>query len=213
MLAPFDMNDYRHGEYNPDATWDRWELRAAGALPLKDGYATDPRVVWLEQRHSDAVAVIAPKESVDVDAIRGAARDHSAGAWDAWTEISRAHPGALPRPHFDALYGDRGEAETAYLLQPAVQAVAQAAATQQHPYFSFNLLLSDPVAQFSGDRETYLTEAAAEALATHAYVTLDGQWLTEYTGDRGWDAHVLALAEYLDTLPDDVMIARVHCHY
>jgi hypothetical protein len=73
-------------------------------------------------------------------------------------------------------------------------------------------MLADPVALFSGARETYLAQAVAESVATHAYVTLDGQWLSAYTGDRGWDAHVQEMAAYLDSLPLNIMIARTYCH-
>jgi len=110
------------------------------------------------------------------------------------------------------LYADRGEAQAAYLLQPAVQEVAQAATTQQHPHFTFSLLLADPVATLTGDRDVYLARAMAGCLTTHAYVTLDGQWLCEYTDGRGSEAHMIAFSHYLNSLPDDTLIAHVQCH-
>ena len=60
--------------------------------------------------------------------------------------------------------------------------------------------------------EAFIARGAAESVATHAYVTLDGQWLSEYTGDRGWEVHVLAMTEYLDSVPDSTLVARVWCH-
>jgi hypothetical protein len=172
----------------------------------------DPRLVRVAHSRKNTVVVAAPKEAVDFDAIRRAAREHAANTWDAWAEVSAAHPGALPRSHFDAIFDDESDAQRAYLVQPAVQVVAQAAATQQHPYFTFSVLLADPVVQLGGDRADFIARAVASSTTTHAYVTLDGQWLTEYTNDRGSEAHAAAMTEYLDSLPDDVVIARVRCH-
>jgi hypothetical protein len=211
-LAPFDMNDYHREPFDPNAAWDWWRLPAHTVLPLKPDYIDDSRVVHAVHPGEDAVVVAAPKGMVDFDAIRLAAREHAAGAWDAWAKVARAHPGAQPRTHFDAIYDEPGVAQQAYLLQPAVQEVAQAAATQRHPYFTFSLLLADPVAQFSGERDVFLARNAAESVATHAYVTLDGQWLSQYTSDRGWENHVLDMTDYLDSLPDNIVIARAWCH-
>ncbi|WP_027343067.1 hypothetical protein [Hamadaea tsunoensis] len=211
-LAPFDANDYQREPYDPRATWDRWNLVPAGALPLRPAHAEGAGAVFLQPEDGDPVPVIAPLAAVDFDAMRAEARQYAAGTWDAWAEVSRAHPGALPRAHFDRLHADSGAAQGAYLLQPAVQTVAQAAATQRHPYFSFNLLLADPVTLLGGDREAYVDQAGDQALATYAYVTLEGDWCTEYTAERGWAAHARALAAYLDAAPPDALIARVRCH-
>jgi hypothetical protein len=210
-LAPFDMNDYRREPYDPNATWDSWRLPEQSFLQLKPDHR-DPRVTRIASSQGDPILVAAPKGTIDLEAIRGAARERALGAWNAWAEVARRHPEALPRGHFDAIHADRADAQQAYLLQPAVQEVAQAATTQQHPYFTFSLLLADPVATFSGAREVYLARAMAECLTTHAYVTLDGQWLCEYTDDRGSDAHMVAFTDYLDSLPDDTLIAHVVCH-
>lgn len=183
-LAPFDYNDYAREPFDVDAAWDWWQL-------------PEPAV---------------PKRLVDFDAIRRAARDHAAGTWDAWADVARAHPGALPRAHFEETYDEPAGAQRAWLLQPAIQDLAQAAATQEHPYFTFSLLNADPVVHLAGDRGRFLDRAAAEAIATHAYLTLDGQWFSEYTDDRGWDAHVLAMDAYLDAVPEDALIAQVRCH-
>jgi hypothetical protein len=208
-LAPFDMNDYRRDPYDPNATWDSWRLPERGVLRLKPEHRDDPRVVY---SGDGTVVAVAPKGAIDFDAIRRATREYANGTWNAWAEVASRHPEALPRAHFDAIHADRADAEQAYLLQPAIQEVAHAAVTQEHPYFTFSLLLADPVATFSGDRDGYLARAMAECLATHAYVTLDGQWLCEYTDDRGSEAHAFAFAHYLDSLPDDVLIAHVYCH-
>jgi hypothetical protein len=170
-LAPFDMNDYRHEPFDPRATWDSWRLPERDVLPVQPEHVADSRALRVARPGERPVVVAAPKAIVDFSAIRRVAREHAAGAWDAWAEVARAHPGALPRAHFDAVYDDPGEAQQAYLLQPAVQEVAQAAATQQHPYFDFSVLLADPVVQFGGDREVFIARAAAESVATHAYVT------------------------------------------
>jgi hypothetical protein len=208
-LAPFDYNgDYRGEEVDVWAAWDRWWTPGGEGLPLKTDSLHDPRV-W---RDEDTV-VAAPKGTIDFGASRQAAHEYAAGAWNAWAEIAAAHPGALPLAHFEAQGLDRAEAKGEWLSQPAVQAVAQAAATQEHPYFDFSLLLSDPVAVFSGEREDLLYRAAAESFATHAYITLDGQWLTEETGDRGWTAHAIAMAQYLDSLPDETVVVQIMCHF
>jgi hypothetical protein len=211
-LAPFDMNDYRHEPFDPRATWDSWRLPERDVLPVQPEHVADSRALRVARPGERPVVVAAPKAIVDFSAIRRVAREHAAGAWDAWAEVAGAYPGALPRAHFDALHDDPGEAQQAYLLQPAAREVAQAAATQQHPYFDFSVLLADPVVQFGGDREVFIARGAAESVATHAYVTLDGQWLSEYTGDRGWEVHVLAMTEYLDSVPDSTLVAGVWCH-
>jgi hypothetical protein len=210
-LAPFDMNDYRREPFDPDACWDWWQLPEHSGWPLKAEHMNDSRALRVALPGEDPVVAVAPKEIVDFDAIRRAAREHAAGTWDAWAEVIAANPGALPRTHFAELYDDPGEAQQAYLLQPAVQVVAQAAAAQQHRYFTFTLLLADPVALFGGERDSYLAQAVGESVATHAYITLDGQWLSPYTGDRGWEAHVQAMAKYLDSLPPNIMITRIYC--
>ncbi|GAA2350331.1 hypothetical protein [Dactylosporangium salmoneum] len=204
-LAPFDMNDYR-GEFDPTATWDRWRLPSHEVLPVRRRWR-GPRAA-----RDGGVVFAAPKVIVDFDAMRRGARRHAAGAWDAWAAVVRAHPGALPRAHFEELHADRSAAQQAFMLQPAVQEVAQAAVTQRHPYFDFTVLLADPVAYFGVDRDAFIARAEATSVTTHAYVTLDGQWLSELTDDRGPEAHALAMTEYIGSVPDDTVIARVYCH-
>ncbi|BEL06416.1 hypothetical protein Q0Z83_046070 [Actinoplanes sichuanensis] len=207
-LAPFDYNDYAHEPFDVDAAWDWWQLPQQSLLPLRPEYADDPSAL----RVGDGVVVAAPKRIIDFAAMRRSARDHAAGTWDAWADVVRAHPGALPRARFDEIHDDPESAQRAWLQQPAVQEFAQAAASQDHPYFTFSLLTADPVVVFAGDRGHFLARAAAQAIATHAYLTSDGRWFTEYTDDRGWDTHILEMDGHLDSVPDDAVIARVRCH-
>ncbi|MDI6098693.1 hypothetical protein QLQ12_08770 [Actinoplanes sp. NEAU-A12] len=211
-LAPFDYNDYLREPFDPDEAWDRWQLPQRNTLPLRPEHIDDARALRVGDGVQDEVVVAAPKGIVDFDALRQSSRGHAAGAWDAWAKVVSAYPGTLPRGHFEELHDDPGKAQRDWILQPAVQEVAQAAATQEHPYFNFSLLNADPVAVFAGGRDRFLARAAAEAIATHAYLTLDGRWLTQYTDDRGWDTHILEMADYLDSLPDEGVIARVWCH-
>jgi hypothetical protein len=211
-LAPFDLRGDASELFDRGVGLDWWRLPQHDMLRLKEGKQGDPRIIRVAYPEEVSVVAAAPKELVDFDALRHETFEHAAGTWDAWAELARTHPGALPRKHFDAIHDTRDEAQQAYLLQPAVQAFAQAAATQQHPYFTFNLLLADPVAQFSGERHAYLARATAESLATYAYLTLDGQWLTQFTDGRGWDAHVLAQSDYLDSVPDETVMTHVYCH-
>lgn len=206
-LAPFDYNDYLREPFDDNAAWDRWQPPGRDWLPLLPAHAGDPHAVRV-----DGVVVAAPKAMVDFVAVHREAREEAAGLWDAWADLVRRHPGTLPRAHFARLHGDPGRGEAEWLLQPAVQEVAQAAATQEHPHFSFAVLTADPAEFLAGDRDAYLALASAEAFATYAYVTLGGDWLTEYTGDRGWATHVLEMSAYVDALPDDAMIARAWCH-
>lgn len=197
-LAPFDANDYRDEPFDPDAAWDWWQLPRRNLFPLLPDGSTS--------------AFAAAKNAIDFTAIQRETREHAAGTWDAWAALLREHPTPRPRSHFRPLHADPADAEAAWLAQPAVQAVGAAAATEQHPYFTLSFLLADPVEEMTGDRGTYLELAAAEAFATHAYVTLDGRWLSEYTDDRGWTAHIRDMTAYLDAVPADTVIARAWCH-
>ncbi|MET7396840.1 hypothetical protein ABZS66_25490 [Dactylosporangium sp. NPDC005572] len=197
-LAPYDRDDYTHGPFDPSATWDRWEpARAAAAFPLL------PRGLDRLRLGRRRVAFAVPKAAIDFAAVRDRAVRHAAGEFDAWAKLTAAHPGTRPLSDFDG-QGD-------WLAQPAVQAVAIAAATQRHPYFTFSFLLADPVAALAEGRDAYLARAAAQALSTYVYITLTGDWLSEETGNRGADEHALALSSYLESVPPDTILARVRC--
>jgi hypothetical protein len=212
-LAPFDLNNYQREPFDPSAAWDWWSLDAGGLLTLRTEYADDPRQLRAASPPEGTGAVVAaPKFMIDFDAIRGSARRHAADAWDAWAALNHAHPGALPRSHFVAQGMPREESDREHLLQPAIQAVAQAAASQAHPYFTFQVLLADPVTYFGGDRERFAQASEDQAFATHAYLTLDGEWLSPSTVDYSWAEHARAMAAYLDSLPDDTVVAIVRCH-
>lgn len=241
-LAPYNLNDYAFEPFDPSTGWDRWRLPERDVFPLRRWHRRDPSIIRVspagpqppDASESSASAsgsasasasalgarvlgrrgsvVAAPKRVVDFAAMRSASRRHAEGAWAAWAMVLRFSPGAQPRSHFDDLHEDPAEAQSAFLRQPAIQEVALAATTQRHPYFSFSVLLADPVVHFGTDRAAFVARAEAQALATHAYLTLDGQWLSQDTADRGWDTHVAAMTQYLDALPDDVVIARVACH-
>jgi hypothetical protein len=199
-LAPYDQNDYTRGPYDPAASWDRWEPAAGGAaLPVRP---RGLRRLWSGGRRVGAFAV--PKRWVDFAALQKRALRIAAGEFDAWAAVRAAHPGARPLTAFD------GQEE--WLAQPAVQQVALAAATRQHPYFTFQFLLADPVATLADGRDAHLARAAARALSTYVYVTLDGDWLSEETGDRGADVHAAALLDYIDSVAPATILARVRCH-
>ncbi|GIF22706.1 hypothetical protein BJ973_003028 [Actinoplanes tereljensis] len=198
-LAPYDRDNYTRGLYDPSATWDRWEpARDAAAFPLLQ------RGLDRLRPGRRRVAFAAPKAAIDFAAERDRAVQHAAGEFDAWAKLTAAHPGTRPMPDFDS----QGE----WLAQPAVQAVATAAATQRHPYFTFSFLLADPVATLADGRHAHVARAAAQALSTYVYITLTGDWLSEETGNRGADQHALALSSYLASVAPDTILARVRCH-
>ncbi|WP_426508687.1 hypothetical protein ACPPVO_59190 [Dactylosporangium sp. McL0621] len=198
-LAPYDRDDYTHGPYDPSATWDRWEpARDSVAFPLL------PRGLDRLRPGRRRVAFAAPKAAIDFAAVRDSSVRRAAGEFDAWAELTAAHPGTRPLSDFD----DQGP----WLAQPAIQAVAIAAATQRHRYFTFQFLLADPVATLAGSRDAYLARAAAQAMSTYVYITLTGDWLSEETGDRGADEHALALSSYVDSVAPETILARVRCH-
>ncbi|MFB9446808.1 hypothetical protein Dvina_24075 [Dactylosporangium vinaceum] len=198
-LAPYDMNDYTRGPYDPSATWDRW-------APAGDGTAFRLRRRALDRLLPGRrrVAYAAAKAAIDFDAERDRAVRRAAGEFDAWAELAAAHPGTRPLSDFDG--------QSDWLAQPAIQAVATAAAARSHPYFTFQFLLADPVATFARSRDEHLALAAAHALSTYVYVTLAGDWCSETTDDRGADEHALALNVYLDSVSPDTVLARVRCH-
>jgi hypothetical protein len=111
---------------------------------------------------------------------------------------------------FDAIGGEARRYATG--AWDALAAVARAAASQAHPYFTFQVLLADPVTYFAGDREAFARAAEDQAFATHAYLTLDGEWLSPSTRDCSWAEHAHAMAAYVDSLPDDTVLAIVKCH-
>lgn len=198
-LAPYDRDAYTHGPFDPSATWDHWEpARTAAAFPLL------PRGLDRLRPGRRRVAFAAPKAAIDFAAIRDHAVRHAAGEFDAWAELTAAHPGTRPLSDFGG--------QSDWLAQPAVQAAATAAATQRHQYFTFQFLLADPVATLVSGRDAYLARAAAHALATYVYITLTGNWLSEETGNRGADEHALALSSYLESVAPDTLLARVRCH-
>jgi hypothetical protein len=198
-LAPYDRDDYTRGPFDPSATWDRWEPAGdTAAFPLL------PRGLDRLRPGRRRVAFAVPKAAIDFVAMRDRAVQHAAGEFDAWAELAAAHPGTRPLSDFDS-QGD-------WLAQPAVQAVATAAATQRHPYFTFTFLLADPVATLADGRDAYLTRAAALALSTYVYITLTGDWLSEETSDRGAGEHAQALSSYLDSVAPATILARVRCH-
>jgi hypothetical protein len=198
-LAPYDRNDYTRGPYDPSATWDRWQpARGAAAFPLRH------RGLDRLRPGRRRAAFAAPKAAIDFTAVRDGAVRHAAGEFDAWAELVAAHLGTRPLSDFDG-QGD-------WLAQPAVQAVAVAAATQRHPYFTFAFLLADPVATLADGRDAYLARTAAQALSTYVYITLTGDWFSEETDNRGADEHALALNSYLESVAPDTILARVRCH-
>jgi len=198
-LAPYHRDDYTHGAFDPSATWDQWAPASdAAAFPLL------PRGLDRLRPGRRRVAFAAAKAAIDFPAIQDRAVRHAAGEFDAWAELTAAHPGTRPLTDFDG-QGD-------WLTQPAVQAVATAAATQRHPYFTFQFLLADPVASLADGRDAYLARAAAQALSTYVYITLTGDWLSEDTGNRGADEHASALSSYLESVAPNTILARVRCH-
>jgi hypothetical protein len=198
-LAPYDRNNYTRGPYDPSATWDSWEpaLDAAAFRLL-------PRGLEHLRPGRRRAAFAAAKATIDFAAERDRVVRHAAGEFDAWAKLTAAHPGTRPLSDFD---GQRD-----WLAQPAVQAVATAAATQRHPYFTFSFLLADPVVALAGGRDAHLARAAAQALSTYVYLTLAGDWLSEDTDNRGADTHALALSSYLKSVTPDTILARVRCH-
>jgi hypothetical protein len=212
-VAPFDMNDYQHDPYDPNATWDWWTLNMRDALILRPEYVDDPRQLRAPAPPEGSGAVVAaPKFMVDFDSIRGAARQHAAEAWDAWAELANAYPGTLPRSHFRTRLPSREEADREHLSQPAVQAVAKAAVSQTHPYFTFAVLLADPVTHFAQTCDIHVRRAAEQAFVTHAYLTVDGHWCSELTKSCMWEEHAQAMTEYLESLPEDSVLAVIACH-
>src|SRR4051794_33296835 len=90
-LAPYDCDDYTHGTFDPWATWDSWEpARAATAFPLR------PRGLDRIRPGRRRVAFAAPKSAIDFAAMRDRAVRHAAGEFDAWAELSAAHPRTRP---------------------------------------------------------------------------------------------------------------------
>ncbi|MEV4133056.1 hypothetical protein AB0J72_12920 [Dactylosporangium sp. NPDC049742] len=151
-LAPYDLNNYAHEPFDPAAGWDSWTLPSSDALPLRRWRRRDPAVVRLAPV---GVVAAAPKRLVDFDELRAAAGREAFGAWDAWAKVVRIHPTALPRTHFTE--------QSEFLLQPAIQEVAQAAVTQRHRHFTFSVLLADPVTHFGEARAAFIARVSCHA--------------------------------------------------
>jgi hypothetical protein len=209
-MAPYyiDTPDGKHSEIGQ---WDWFRLRAPDSgLLVRAGYERDVQVLRSLDDPQEAVA--APKFMIDFDAVVAEERDRAAGSWDAWSAVTARHPQALPLTHFLASTDIEADAKRLHLSQPAVQELTKAAASQEHPYFNFSILLADPVVYYGADRDAFVAQAEAHAVATYAYISLDGRWHDQYTDNLSSDAHAAAMRRYLADLPDDAIIAIVRCH-
>ncbi len=201
-MAPYDLN---REIYSDDWEWDSWRLIAPdGHFQLKPQYAPDN----LPTDHNSLVAV--PRFMIDFAAMRDRPAAHAAAQWDAWHALAAAHPPAQPLTAFAGL--EPADAQTTHLAQPLVQAFAQLAVTQTHPYFTLSILIADPIAHFGNDRNEFIQRARDHAFATAAYVTLDGAWCGSTAMGFPTDAYVREMNAYLDGVPDDTMLAIVRCH-
>ncbi|MEU7872593.1 hypothetical protein [Dactylosporangium sp. NPDC049140] len=77
---------------------------------------------------------------------------------------------------------------------------------------------NDPVGRFGYDADAYLRRQEARAIPPDELLRLDGVWVdyANFGGDvfseDRWDLYYVAADAYLDALPAEAYIVRVHFH-
>ncbi|MFJ8980351.1 hypothetical protein [Streptomyces sp. NPDC102282] len=179
-----------------------------------------------------------PRGLLDFSQPRRASERAVAASWDLWQSLSAVHPPAVPLAVFvdrwrndpGAFPGDRrgDEMISAYRAQPLIEAYLD------HP-FSLGLGYlgfigphepdEHPVISYDGSRAAYIQEFTSSTRPDTDVLTLDGWWL------EGGSHAVHASCEpalcphdppkpavwpgseaYLEALPADTILVRLHCH-
>ena len=130
------------------------------------------------------------------------------GEWDRWA-LPDWHGFTLRTGHERsprALHGADPEGDPLVLAAPLelLDLTAMTGDTRAHAEGAWDA--------WAEERETFAARAAAQSMATRAYVTRDGKWWSEDDDGRGWEAHAAAMAHLLVTEPPDTMVARLYCH-
>jgi hypothetical protein len=209
-LAPFDMAE------DADGRWDSWRIGVEnryGPLPVRTGSEGDPRILrvseppeWWSSGRCDG----APRGLLDFTRDRAAARYWAEAEWDEWYEIARHHPVGRPVSEFE--FQDRA----VFADQPVMRAYIERYGLD--PQRMVWQQLSDPLTVYGYDREDYVRRQVARTAPVDELLRLDGVWLdygdfsTGMFDVRAHDRYYLAADAYLNELPDDVYIVRVHIH-
>ncbi|WP_327010603.1 hypothetical protein OHA72_27040 [Dactylosporangium sp. NBC_01737] len=209
-LAPFTMAE------DADGRWVSWRVGVTGRfgpLPVRTGSEGDPRILrvseppwWWSSGRCDA----APRGLIDFTRDRAAARYWAGAEWDDWYEVARRHP--VGRPVSEFAFQNRA----VFAGQPVMRAYMQRYGLdpQRMVWDRFN----DPMTRFGYDRDDYLAREVARAAPVAELLRLDGVWLdygdfsTGMFDERAHDRYHLAADAYLEALPEDVYIVRIHIH-
>jgi hypothetical protein len=218
-LAPYNMatGDPTKGK------WDWWCLYspAGSEFVVRPEHDGDPRLVHNEvypdgnpRARTSLRCDGGPKALLDLAANRAAAATAAQTRWDAFSALIAAHPPAESLSQLVARYRDDPDpvaaAKADHIAQPLVQEIVQRAVSQTDPQFGWFFLTNDPIEHFGAERDAYVHRQSAQALATHAVITIDGTWLDEYD-ETPWPL-ALVIDNQITALDDDAYILRVHCH-
>jgi hypothetical protein len=225
-LAPFDMTDDSTGLQN--GRWDEWRINGVAAtpgLPVRAGWERDPRIVLASEPPQDwgpGRCDGAPRGLLDFEADRTVVRREAETEWAQWQAIASRYPQARPVSEFLSRHRADPEgypleaARRDHRRQPVIQAYT--AARGHDPEKVIWNESNDPVYRLGYDREDFLRRRVARVIPTAELLRLDGTWidygdfLTAAVDETAHDRYYIEADTYLETLPPDVYVVRVHIH-
>ncbi|MFF7239045.1 hypothetical protein [Streptomyces collinus] len=214
-MAPYDCNrDVAADDPEAETWWDYWQIDGGGCeFPVAAGHEDDPRLIRGTHTLSGEARNVplslcdgGPRGLMDLETPRAQAAAEARRVFEAWQAFASGYPAVHPASHFWARhFADpegypRMRAVEDYGTQPALVALAELPELR-------DLVGGDPAARLVGDLGTHMREAADQALATHALLTLDGHWLAIAGPER-----YRCFNEYLDALTPDTIVVRVLYH-
>jgi hypothetical protein len=215
-LAPYNMavSDGTKGK------WDWWRLYSpdGSEFVVRPEHDGDSRLVHNEAYPDGSPRTRTPlrrdggpKGLLDLAANRAAAAMAAQTRWDAFSTLRAAHPPAESLSWLIARHRDDPDpvaaAKADHIAQPLVREIVQRAVTQTDPQFGWFFLTNDPIEHFGAERDVYVRRQSAQALATHAVITLDGTWFDEY--DETPEPLALVIDNQITAIDDDAYILRV----
>jgi len=221
-LAPFDMAD------DPNGRWDWWRIdscRTPGPLPVRAGSEDDPRILRVSKPPEEwdpGRCDGAPRGVLDFGGDRTARRQRAETWWAEWYELASHHPHG--RSLLDLWLEHRADEEPdpwpaierEYKDQPIIRAYVARYDLDPHRFKWHDV--NDPVGRFGYDAAAYLRRQVARAIPPDELLRLDGSWVdyANFGGDvfdsDRWDLYYVAADAYLDALPAEAYIVRVHFH-
>ncbi|GAA3453781.1 hypothetical protein [Dactylosporangium matsuzakiense] len=231
-MAPFDIN--LGDDWNEAGEWDWWRISAGEhCFTVRPGYDGDPRLIHGDGDRKPLRCDGGPRGLLDFEATRRRAVEQARARWEAeqrdFERLVADHPPARPLTAFLARHEaepDGYPRETAiadHHAQPLIATLNHQRLWPRYPNLALWVLgpNTDPITHYTRDPEPVFAAAAAWAVTTYALLTVDGRWLTRERpgpfGERQADedadtAYARRCTAYLDDLPPDHIVVRLHCH-